>query len=314
VAELPLAQFFLKVQDRAMTHAPDIICIGALLWDVIGRTRGHMAIGDDMPGRITRRPGGVALNVAVALARRGLRPALLGAVGRDPEGTALIEACAAMGIETAHVFRSPLHPTDIYIAIEAEQGVVAAIADTAGLDAAGAAVLTPLVEGPLGRPDAPFRDTVAIDGNLSAPLITRIAGHPAFAEADLRVAPASPGKAARIVPLLHHPRATLYLNRAEAGMLAQRVFSDAREAAAALIVAGAHRVLVTDGAAPAVFAAGTLTVSAAPAPADVVHATGAGDALMAAHIAAERTGAPPDAALKAALAAAAGHVAMEPLS
>ena len=58
-----------------MTITPDILCIGSVLWDVIGRAETAMRQGSDMPGRITRLPGGVALNIAMALARFGLRPA-----------------------------------------------------------------------------------------------------------------------------------------------------------------------------------------------------------------------------------------------
>ena len=69
---------------------PDVLCIGAVLWDVIGRTPGHMKAGDDVPGRIAHIPGGVALNAAAELARRGMRPAVLGAVGDEPDGSALV--------------------------------------------------------------------------------------------------------------------------------------------------------------------------------------------------------------------------------
>ena len=50
---------------------PDILCIGSVLWDVIGRTASHMAPGSDLPGRIARVPGGVALNIAATLAGWG---------------------------------------------------------------------------------------------------------------------------------------------------------------------------------------------------------------------------------------------------
>ena len=49
--------------------------------------------------------------------------------------------------------------------------------------------------------------------------------------ADLRVAPASPGKAERLLPLLCHPRAPLYVNLEEAGILCQTRFSGAEAAA-----------------------------------------------------------------------------------
>ncbi|TDX33836.1 PfkB family carbohydrate kinase [Rhodovulum visakhapatnamense] len=287
-----------------------LLCIGAVLWDVIGRAPRPMAPGDDRPGRISRRPGGVALNVAAALARHGLRPAVLGAVGRDAEGEALIAATAALGIETRWLCRGA-QPTDIYMAIEDATGLVAAIADAGGLEAAGAAVLAPLIEGPLGTPDRPFAGTVVLDGNLLPGLLAKIAAHPAFAAADLRVAPASPGKAERIAPFLARPGATLYLNRAEAGLILGRELADAPTAAATLRAAGAARVLVTDGSKAAAFASDDRLVAACPAPVEAAHVTGAGDALMAAHIAAELGGVPAEAALAAALAAATRHVTAE---
>ena len=66
-----------------MNKTPDILCIGSVLWDVIGRTASHMRVGSDVPGRIHRLPGGVAMNIAMTLVRFGLRPALLSALGRD---------------------------------------------------------------------------------------------------------------------------------------------------------------------------------------------------------------------------------------
>ncbi|HFQ15736.1 MAG TPA: kinase, partial [Rhodobacteraceae bacterium] len=60
-----------------MKDKVDILCIGSVLWDVIGRSPGRLAPGADVPGRISRLPGGVAMNIAMMLARFGLTPALL---------------------------------------------------------------------------------------------------------------------------------------------------------------------------------------------------------------------------------------------
>lgn len=57
-----------------MTHHHDILCIGSVLWDVIGRSDRSMRLGSDVPGRIVRVPGGVAMNIAMALSRFGLQP------------------------------------------------------------------------------------------------------------------------------------------------------------------------------------------------------------------------------------------------
>jgi len=294
--------------EAAMSNTPDILCIGAVLWDVIGRATRHMALGNDVPGRITRVPGGVAMNIAMTLKRVGLSPALLTAVGRDPDGDALIAACTRMGIDTAHVYRSDDLPTDRYMAIEGSNGLIAAIADAHSLEAAGAKILTPLTEGPLGSAQAPYPGTVALDGNLTGALLVEIAQSAAFARADLRIAPASPGKAERLIPLLGVPRATIYVNLEEAGLICAASFADAPAAASALHARGAARVLVTDGARLAAMATPDGVLTAQPPQVLVTRVTGAGDTFMAAHVAAERRGASAAAALDQALQAAAAHI------
>ena len=39
-----------------MNTQTQILCIGSVLWDVIGRSASHMRQGSDVPGRITRLP------------------------------------------------------------------------------------------------------------------------------------------------------------------------------------------------------------------------------------------------------------------
>ena len=288
-----------------------VLCIGSVLWDMIGRASGPMRPGADMPGRITRLPGGVALNIAMALRRFGLAPTLLTAIGRDAEGDELIAACARLGLVTEHIYRPDDLPTDRYMAVEGANGLIAAIADAYSLEAAGARILAPLTEGGLGHAAAPYAGTIALDGNLTAGLLAEIAVSPAFAAADLRVAPASPGKAERLAPFLGHPRSTLYVNLEEAGLLCGGEFDDAETAAAGLLARGAARALVTDGAGPAADGHPEGVISLPPPQVAVARVTGAGDTFMAAHIAAEAEGCPRDTALARALAAAARYVSGE---
>ncbi len=295
-------------QNRAMSQAHDIICIGSVLWDVIGRSPGHLGLGADVPGRITRLPGGVALNIAMTLRRFDMTPALLSAVGSDAEGRELLAACARMGIVTEHIYISEDLPTDRYMAIEGGNGLVAAVADAHSLEAAGARILAPLHDGTLGSAEAPYGGIIALDGNLTEALLAEIAASPAFSAADLRVAPASPGKAERLLPLIAHPGVTLYLNCEEAGILCHSRFARAAEAAEALLARGARRVLVTDGGAPAAEGGPEGIREVTPPRVLVTRVTGAGDTFMAAHIAAEARGADPLQALRTALRAAADHV------
>lgn len=291
-----------------MTRKPDILCIGAVLWDIIGRCDAPMVLGNDKPGQITRIPGGVALNIAMTLQRFGLRPALLSVVGADADGQQLLAQCAAMDLDVAHLLVDEALPTDRYMAIEAQGALIAAIAHAHSLENAGDRILAPLADGRLGSEVAPWAGPVALDGNLTEDLLTVIASSPLFSRADLRIAPASPGKAKRLRPLLSHPNATLYVNREEAGLLTGTHPANAAAAAAALIAAGARRVLVTEGAQMAVDANGNGSISAVPRAVEARRITGAGDTFMAAHIAAEVAGQTRETALAAAVEAAATYV------
>ena len=291
-----------------MHDAHTILCIVSVLWDVIGRTPAAMPPGSDVPGRIARLPGGVALNVATTLARFGLRPVLLTAVGHDADGDALVTTCRQLGLDMTHVYRSVDLPTDRYMAIEGAGGLVAAIADAHSLEAAGARILAPLTDGALGSVAAPFGGRIVLDGNLTEALLAEIAESAAFARADLRIAPASPGKADRLQPFLRAGRGTLYVNREEAGLLTRSDPSDAADAAARLLDRGAARVVVTDGGRSCCCASAAGSVTAEPPTVLVTRVTGAGHTFMAAHIAAEADGADRPQALQHALTEAAAHV------
>ncbi|MEM6823734.1 MAG: PfkB family carbohydrate kinase [Pseudomonadota bacterium] len=292
----------------------DVLCIGSVLWDVIGRSRDTLRIGSDMPGRISRIPGGVAMNIAMTLRRFDMTPILLSAVGRDPEGEELLAASVRLGIETSYVYRSEELPTDRYMAIEDANGVVAALADAHSLEAAGANILAPLRDGRLGSEGQPYSGLVALDGNLTEALLAEIAESPLFTATDLRVAPASPGKAKRLRPLLGCPRGVLYVNLEEAGLLAGQRFSSAAEAGTTLVDNGATRVIVSDGGRTAADCTRDRVTTATPPKVQVARVTGAGDTLMAAHIAAETEGQDPQMALECALAAAASYVSGDVLA
>ena len=289
----------------------DILCIGSVLWDVIGRTSSHMRVGSDVPGRITRLPGGVAMNIAMTLRRFGMTPALLTAIGRDNEGDELVAEANRMGLVCDHIYRSDDLPTDVYMAVEGANGLIAAIADAHSLEAAGEKILRALSDGTLGSADVPFAGYVALDGNLTVELLQNIAASPLFAKADLRVAPASPGKAERLLALLGQSSATLYVNLEEAGLICHTMFDTSEAAAAGLVQRGAHRVLVTDGGKDASEARGADVITLTPPPVLVTRVTGAGDTFMAAHIASEAEGMDRRAALERALQAAATYVSGE---
>ena len=291
-----------------MSKQADLLCIGAMLWDVIGRCPRAMGSGADMPGRIAHLPGGVALNVALAVARWGMAPAILSAVGRDSEGEALIAAVTRLGVVTDYLCRDG-GPTDVYMAIEDINGLIAAVADAHSLEEAGESILAPIRDGRLAASDRPWQGVAVIDGNLTMDQLSRIADEPGLAQADLRIVPASPGKAERLAPLIGAAHGCFYLNRYEAEVLAHRDLPDAPIAAQAMLDLGMHRVLVTDGGhAVADGLAGAGVIRLTPPVVTIARVTGAGDCFLAAHLAAERAGLDRMQALSRATHAAAAHV------
>ena len=73
-----------------MITCTPIVCIGSALWDVVGRSDRKMKMGHDVPGRILRIPGGVAMNIAMALRKHGAPVSLLTSVGTDSAGRDLL--------------------------------------------------------------------------------------------------------------------------------------------------------------------------------------------------------------------------------
>jgi len=260
-----------------------------------------MVLGNDMPGRIVRQPGGVAMNIAMALNQLDVRSILLSCVGQDASGRDLLQQAAHMGLVTNHIYQSPDLPTDTYMAVEGENGLIGAIADAHSLEAAGERILDPLRNGSLASAENPWPGVVALDGNLTGDMLDTLATSALFAQADFRIAPASPGKATRLRGFCSNPGATLYLNLEEANLLSGCNTTNARDASIKVHEMGVGRVLVTNGANTACDCSSQGPVTARPPPVKVRRVTGAGDRFMAAHIAAELHGLSPDKAIAAAL-------------
>jgi len=287
-----------------------IICIGSVLWDVIGRTQTHSGLGGDVAGFIKEQAGGVAFNIAKLFSRKGCDTIMLSHIGKDPAGCALLEVMAGLGIDGKFAYRSANLPTDRYMAIEDATGLIAALADANSLEAAGEAILRPLSDGRLGSPIAPFKGTMVVDGNLTETLLARIAQDPLLQQGDLRICSASPGKATRLRCFLGGARVTIYCNKHEAEFICASEFATAADAALALTAAGAWRAIVTDGVKPAAdVQRGQPLIVARPAKVQIKQITGAGDVFMAQHILAELDGAPPEEALKSAIGEAQNFVA-----
>lgn len=283
-----------------------ILCIGSALWDVIGHAEQTMTQGHDSPGNIRRQPGGVALNVANALARNGVSPTLLSAIGNDSGGEELIEITQANGINCDYVTRVD-DPTDIYMAIEHSGTLFGAVADCASLEKAGEDVFAPLRDGRVASIDAPFDGIAVIDGNLPADVLHSVLQAGDFKAAQVYFVPASPGKAKRMVGILGSHQATLFVNKTEAEIICGEEFSDSHSAAISLTALGIGAV-VTNSAEMACVMRDDNVYRVMPPDVTVRRVTGAGDAFLAGFVAAQVAGANDKTSLNAAAHTAAHHI------
>jgi sugar/nucleoside kinase (ribokinase family) len=270
-----------------------------------------MLAGHDVPGRILRIPGGVAMNIAMALRSHDVAVSLLTSLGADPAGRDLLEEATRRGMETALVHISDTHPTDQYMAIEGANGLIAAIADAHSLEAEADAVIAPMRDGRVGSGDDPFDGLVVCEGNLPETTLEYISSAAEFSAADVRLAPASPGKAERLKPFFGHSKATFYVNLIEANILLGAKYEAADEAATALVKTGLYRAAVTDGPKTAAIADARGVHSALPPSVTVLRVTGAGDVFMASHIVAEKQGIVGAEALNFALTHTATYISTE---
>ena len=89
-----------SVNERA------IICVGDIDMDLIVAVPRLPARDEKVSGhRIALAPGGMAANVAVALARLGAPARIIGAIGEDAAGEDALTALRAEGVDVAHAVR-----------------------------------------------------------------------------------------------------------------------------------------------------------------------------------------------------------------
>lgn len=80
-----------------MTKSIEVIAFGELLWDIF----------EIAPDTFRREIGGAPANLAIGLARLGVKSAIVAGVSRDAFGDALVRRVRAMGVETSLIARLP---------------------------------------------------------------------------------------------------------------------------------------------------------------------------------------------------------------
>jgi len=272
-----------------------VVVVGGTNMDVVARTSAPLVPATSNPGHTRISPGGVGRNIAACLGLLGAPVRLVSAVGDDAFGDEVLRVTAACGADVGAVRRVP-GATGTYTAVLDDDGeLVAAVSDMATVDA--------LELDTLHLADAAL---AVVDGNLAAAQVARAFAAATTAGVPIAFEPVSVAKAARSAELVHD----LFLvtpNADELAALTGRPVADWRDSVADLHDRGVEHVWLRCGADGSWVCTRQQDPVHLPAvPATVVDVTGAGDAMLAAWIAAWLRGAEPvDAAREGHRAAAA---------
>jgi ribokinase len=99
-----------------------VVVAGSINMDVVATAARHPNVGETVLGTDLRfLPGGKGANQAVAAARLGARTSLLGKVGEDAFGEALLEFLAGQGVDLSAVTRVGGTPTGTALIVVNEQ-------------------------------------------------------------------------------------------------------------------------------------------------------------------------------------------------
>ncbi len=256
--------------------APYVTVVGGVNVDIGGRPEAALVARDSNPGAVHSSLGGVGRNIAHNMALLGLDTRLLTAFGDDLNAQKLVASCGELGID---ISQSPVIPggrTSTYLFINDERGDMA----LAVSDMEIYRHLTPQALAQRHKLlDA--SQVVVLDTNIPAESIAWLAENCA---APLFADPVSTAKAVKLKPVLGKLH-TLKPNRLEAELLSGVPITgeaSLNKAADALLETGLRRVFISLGA-EGVFAADHSGRVQLPClSAELVNATGCGDAFMAA--------------------------------
>lgn len=282
-------------------YRPSVAVYGGTNLDIQAHCHGVYRPADSNPGHSSMSVGGVGRNIAVNLAKLGVKTELVTVFGNDDTAGYLAESCRAAGVEVGSSLVLPEEPSPRYVCIlDGDGTLVGAVAAMDALEKFGPDELARRY-GPGDR-----ADLVIIDANL--PEDTIVAAVTRWRDKPLMLDTVSVAKASRAAPVAGG-FSIVKPNRAEARALLglePDAEGDALSTARSLLALGVREVYLSMGAAGLLWASGDRAGVVLPVSMPVVNVSGAGDAATAALAWATVSGV--DCQEKAALAVAAASL------
>ena len=257
------------------------------------------------PGNIAFHYGGVARNIAHNLCLLKQEVRLMTVFGGDDFAQGLIESCTKLGMDVSLSERFEEEKSPIFLSFNDKQGNMQSAVSDIGLNRHLdlAFVKTKMTE-------INHSEMVVADTLLSSEAIAYLIDH---VQVPLFIDAVSPRRSLRIAEALElSKKKTFYAlkcNQSEAQALSGT--DDVIEAAKVLNTMGIHEVFVTLGADGVVYSSSKLTQSYPALSAEVVNATGSGDAFLAGMVFAHTQGITGEAAVPYGLKAAKASLEVE---
>ncbi len=261
-----------------------ITVIGAANVDIIATPASAYVRGESNPGHVHIGYGGVGRNIAHNLCLLGTNVRFITAIGDDTSGAAMLADCRNVGMTVDPVLRIAGARSNYFICINDEHGEMqGGIADMELVNRLTADTVAEYID------VINAGDAVVCDCNIDETVLWLLSQRSAV---PMYVDATSAAKAVKLLPLLSLPHRSPFIikvNRAEAEALSGQ--TDVSLAARWFIEHGATRIYITLGSDGVLCrdCAGETRLEAIPI--TVVNVTGAGDAFMAAVVAAEARGA-----------------------
>jgi pseudouridine kinase len=256
----------------------DYICVlGGSNMDIVGFPNMHLIPHDSNPGKVKISLGGVGRNIAENLVHLGILTKLISAIGDDLYGKKIMEHASAIGLDMKSSMVLSGRPTSTYLAILDEKGEMSgAISQMEIIDDLTIDFIQER------RQVIDNAKICIIDTNVPENIINYVLDH--FKDTDFFLDTVSTAKAAKVVDKIGAFH-TIKPNKLEAELLSGMTIygsADLLKTSEYFLKKGVKRVFITLGQDGVFFNDGTAHKLIASPKADVINATGAGDAFIAA--------------------------------
>lgn len=278
---------------------PRIYVIGALVSDMIFEVPDWVTPNRAVhAARVTRSPGGKALNQAAAACRLGADVTLVGCVGADPLGDELRSAAAQAGVNVDHVIKHESAATSMAVIIVQDN-----VPGFIGAPDASRKITETDIRAALA--DISADDVLLVDFEIPQPLVQLALqlGREAAAATVLNPAPFFTRDAFALNHL--HLVDVIIPNQLEAQLLTDCPADDPDELARHLLRLGVGQAVLTLGEAGSILFEGSSRIEQPAFALEVVDTTGASDAFVGAYCCGLVNGWPAKKTLEFASAAAA---------